>query len=197
MLRLHFRCTPDVIGGYIGGKMIQSLQYTQDVPTGFQDTLPPVSRGLVFALLGVLCLLQCICYISSGVLFFSVFYQLVVEYCGISEFLFVVFLTCFLIASRFGILDSHGSSSPLNTCSTLSRCSSACFFHLRSEYPFVLFSTVLCSQLLVILTRRCPRYWIQACFFHLRIILTRRCPSVQHLFGYYTPPCSLCAYVFW
>ena len=42
MLRLHSRCTPDVIGGYIGGKMIQSLQCTQDVPTGFQDTLPPV-----------------------------------------------------------------------------------------------------------------------------------------------------------
>ena len=35
MLRLHSRCTPDVIGGYIGGKMIQSLQCTQDVPAGF------------------------------------------------------------------------------------------------------------------------------------------------------------------
>ena len=43
MLRLHSGCTPDVIGGYIGGKMIQSLQCTQDVPTGFQDTSPPVS----------------------------------------------------------------------------------------------------------------------------------------------------------
>ena len=44
MLRLHSRCTPDVIGGYIGGEMIQSLQCIQDVPTGFQDTLPPVTR---------------------------------------------------------------------------------------------------------------------------------------------------------
>jgi len=46
MLRLHSRCTPDVIGGYIEGKMIQSLQCTQDVPTGFQDTLPPVIVGV-------------------------------------------------------------------------------------------------------------------------------------------------------
>jgi len=44
MLRLHSRCTPNVIGGYIEGKMIQYLQFTQDVPTGFQDTLPPVSE---------------------------------------------------------------------------------------------------------------------------------------------------------
>jgi len=43
MLRLHSRCAPNVIGGYIGGKVIQSLQFTQDVPTGFQDTSPPVS----------------------------------------------------------------------------------------------------------------------------------------------------------
>jgi len=42
MLRLHSKCTPNVIGGYIGGKVIQSLQFTQDVPTGFQGTLPPV-----------------------------------------------------------------------------------------------------------------------------------------------------------
>jgi len=45
MLRLHFRCSPDLIGGYIEGKMIQSLQCTQDVPTGFQDTSPPVNKG--------------------------------------------------------------------------------------------------------------------------------------------------------
>jgi len=32
-----------VIGGYNAGKVIQSLQCTQDVPTGFQDTSPPVS----------------------------------------------------------------------------------------------------------------------------------------------------------
>ena len=43
MLRLHSRCAPNVIGGYIAGKVIQSLQFTQDVPTGFQDTSPPVS----------------------------------------------------------------------------------------------------------------------------------------------------------
>jgi len=43
MLRLHSKCTPNVIGGYIGGKVIQSLQFTQDVPTGFQGTLPPVT----------------------------------------------------------------------------------------------------------------------------------------------------------
>jgi len=42
MLRLHSKCTPNVIGGYIGGKVIQSLQFTQDVPTGFQGTSPPV-----------------------------------------------------------------------------------------------------------------------------------------------------------
>jgi len=42
-LRLHSKCTPNVIGGYIGGKVIQSLQFTQDVPTGFQGTSPPVS----------------------------------------------------------------------------------------------------------------------------------------------------------
>jgi len=42
MLRLHSRCTPNVIGGYIGEKVIQSLQFTQDVPTGFQGTSPPV-----------------------------------------------------------------------------------------------------------------------------------------------------------
>jgi len=43
MLRLHSKCTPNVIGGYIGGKVIQSLQFTQDVPTGFQGTSPPVT----------------------------------------------------------------------------------------------------------------------------------------------------------
>ena len=32
----------DSTGGYNAGKVIQSLQCTQDVPTGFQDTLPPV-----------------------------------------------------------------------------------------------------------------------------------------------------------
>jgi len=42
MLRLHSKCTPNVIGGYIGGKVIQSLQFTQDVLTGFQGTSPPV-----------------------------------------------------------------------------------------------------------------------------------------------------------
>ena len=42
MLRLQSKCTQNVIGGYIGGKMIQSPQFTQDVPTGFQVTLPPV-----------------------------------------------------------------------------------------------------------------------------------------------------------
>ena len=42
MLRLHSRCTPNVIGGYNGGKMIRSLQFTQHVPTGFQVPSPPV-----------------------------------------------------------------------------------------------------------------------------------------------------------
>jgi len=42
MLRVHSRYTPNVIGGYIEGKMIQYLQFTQDVLTGFQDTSPPV-----------------------------------------------------------------------------------------------------------------------------------------------------------
>jgi len=46
MLRLHSRCAPNVIGRYIGGKVIQSLQFTQDVPTGFQDTSPPVREAL-------------------------------------------------------------------------------------------------------------------------------------------------------
>jgi len=32
-----------MIGGYIEGEMIQYLQFTQDVPTGFQDTSPPVT----------------------------------------------------------------------------------------------------------------------------------------------------------
>jgi len=43
MLRPQSKCTQNVIGGYIGGKMIQSPQFTQDVPTGFQVTSPPVS----------------------------------------------------------------------------------------------------------------------------------------------------------
>jgi len=42
MLRSQSKCTQNVIGGYIGRKMIQSPQFTQDVPTGFQVTLPPV-----------------------------------------------------------------------------------------------------------------------------------------------------------
>ena len=42
MLRSQFKCTQNVIGGYIGGKMIQSPQFTQDVPTDFQVTSPPV-----------------------------------------------------------------------------------------------------------------------------------------------------------
>ena len=46
MLRLHSKCTPNVIGGYIGGKVIQSLQFAQDVPTGFQGTSPPVYLAL-------------------------------------------------------------------------------------------------------------------------------------------------------
>jgi len=41
-LRSQSKCTQNVIGGYIGGKMIQSPQFTQDVPTGFQVTSPPV-----------------------------------------------------------------------------------------------------------------------------------------------------------
>jgi len=43
MLRSQSGCTQNVIGGYIGRKMIQSPQFTQDVPTGFQVTSPPVS----------------------------------------------------------------------------------------------------------------------------------------------------------
>jgi len=43
-LRSQSKCTQNVIGGYIGGKMIQSPQFTQDVPTGFQVTSPPVCR---------------------------------------------------------------------------------------------------------------------------------------------------------
>ena len=43
MLRSQSGCTQNVIGGYIGGKMIQSPKFTQDVPTGFQVTSPPVS----------------------------------------------------------------------------------------------------------------------------------------------------------
>ena len=35
-----------MIGGYIAGKVIQSLQFTQDVPTDFQDTSPPVCADL-------------------------------------------------------------------------------------------------------------------------------------------------------
>jgi len=42
MLRSQSKCTQNVIGGYIGGKMIRSPQFTQDVPTGFQVTSPPV-----------------------------------------------------------------------------------------------------------------------------------------------------------
>jgi len=44
MLRSQSGCTQNVIGGYIRRKMIQSPQFTQDVPTGFQVTSPPV-RG--------------------------------------------------------------------------------------------------------------------------------------------------------
>jgi len=44
MLRSQSKCTQNVIGGYIGGKMIWSPQFTQDVPTGFQVTSPPVTR---------------------------------------------------------------------------------------------------------------------------------------------------------
>ena len=43
MLRSQSGCTQNVIGGYIGRKMIQSPQFTQDVPTGFQVTSPPVT----------------------------------------------------------------------------------------------------------------------------------------------------------
>jgi len=43
MLRSQSGCTQNVIGGYIGGKMILSPQFTQDVPTGFQVTSPLVS----------------------------------------------------------------------------------------------------------------------------------------------------------
>jgi len=46
MLRSQSKCTQNVIGGYIGRKMIQSPQFTQDVPTGFQVTSPPV-RGWI------------------------------------------------------------------------------------------------------------------------------------------------------
>ena len=42
MLRSQSKCTQNVIGEYIGRKMIQSPQFTQDVPTGFQVTSPPV-----------------------------------------------------------------------------------------------------------------------------------------------------------
>jgi len=42
MLRSQSGCTQNVIGGYIGRKMIRSPQFTQDVPTGFQVTSPPV-----------------------------------------------------------------------------------------------------------------------------------------------------------
>ena len=42
MLRSQSKCTQNVIGGCIGGKMIRSPQFTQDVPTGFQVTSPPV-----------------------------------------------------------------------------------------------------------------------------------------------------------
>jgi len=42
MLRSQSKCTQNVISGYIGRKMIQSPQFTQDVPTGFQVTSPPV-----------------------------------------------------------------------------------------------------------------------------------------------------------
>jgi len=45
MLRSQSKCTQNVIGGYIGRKMIQSPQFTQDVPTGFQVTSPPVISG--------------------------------------------------------------------------------------------------------------------------------------------------------
>jgi len=47
-LRSQSKCTQNVIGGYIGRKMIQSPQFTQDVPTGFQVTSPPVSLLLSF-----------------------------------------------------------------------------------------------------------------------------------------------------
>jgi len=48
MLRSQSKCTQNVIGRYIGGKMIQSPQFTQDVPTGFQVTSPPVTTtGLI------------------------------------------------------------------------------------------------------------------------------------------------------
>jgi len=42
MLRSQSKCTQNVIGEYIGGKIIQGPQFTQNVPTGFQVTLPPV-----------------------------------------------------------------------------------------------------------------------------------------------------------
>jgi len=42
MLRSQSGCTQNVIGGYIGRKMIRSPQFTQNVPTGFQVTSPPV-----------------------------------------------------------------------------------------------------------------------------------------------------------
>jgi len=42
MLRSQSKCTQNLISGYIGRKMIRSPQFTQDVPTGFQDTSPPV-----------------------------------------------------------------------------------------------------------------------------------------------------------
>jgi len=45
MLRSQSKCTQNVIGGYIGKKMIRSPQFTQDVPTGFQVTSPPVVAG--------------------------------------------------------------------------------------------------------------------------------------------------------
>jgi len=43
MLRSQSGCTQNVIGGYIGRKIIWSPKFTQDVPTGFQVTSPPVT----------------------------------------------------------------------------------------------------------------------------------------------------------
>ena len=53
MLRSQSKCTQNVIGGYIGRKMIRSPQFTQDVPTGFQVTSPPVTHPVECTLLKV------------------------------------------------------------------------------------------------------------------------------------------------
>ena len=115
MLRSQSGCTQNLIGGYIGGKMIQSPQFTQDVPTSFQVTLPPVipadwvwptSSNAYYATIS-----SCNCLwpnplplglFSSHVIVFADSFALTTHYC--SDWLFII-LTLPIVLTFMDILS--------------------------------------------------------------------------------------------